>query len=248
MEGAREIAWAVSLAGHRPTEVREDFAALVGGVLSSWRSIFPEELGYETQIQRQPSDESDEEGGGGVGRGERGQARVRVVVRRGDFQGELELCSERDRRALPRIRALAEARSQRELAAREDTARRVRWVRRAALSWGVTLAVAIMGLSFYWVVDDADMPLIGGLLLIVITASLVVGAAALGARIGESLVARGTLEIQRTFDEDPQTQADLRRWRSLERALRAQRRALSRGRSGGPFRRPAADARRPAAV
>src|SRR5690606_16685091 len=104
MDGAREVAWAVTRAGCRPAQLTGDFEALVREVEATWTGLFPRRLGYLTRTTMIVDAQL-----------------VRLEVRRGDFEGQVELVcelqSEWDRRATGRIRAVASARSQRVTAA-----------------------------------------------------------------------------------------------------------------------------------
>ena len=113
MEGAREVAWAVTRAGCGRGQVTGDFTALVSEVEAAWTNLFPRRLGYQIRTELI----SDHE--------------VRLEVRRGDFEGHVELCCDWDRHDAGRIRAVASARSQRMTAA-EAAGRRVTVAREAS--------------------------------------------------------------------------------------------------------------------
>jgi hypothetical protein len=220
MDGAREVAWAVTRAGCQPTQLTGDFEALVREVEGAWAKLFPRRLGYLTRtavVEPQV---------------------VRLEVRRGDFEGHVELCcelhSEWDRRAIGRIRAVASARSQRVSTAERAGQRVIRRARVVATSLG-----GMLGAGFCWLAAGVQMPVLGGLMLSVITSSLLIGGSNLGARVGEAVASRRMLSAERAVEADLGVQADIRRWNSLNRQLRGHRRALARGLDASPFRRPA---------
>ncbi|MCA9681714.1 MAG: hypothetical protein KC457_05930 [Myxococcales bacterium] len=221
VEGARELAWAVTRAGHRPAQVSEDFKALAQELRGGWDALFPRRLGYATRTV------ADDDGA------------LRLVVRRGDFEGQVELCCDRDHGQTLRIRALAEAHSLREQETRAAGQRIARRIHSMTMAGGATLALIIMGLSFTWVAGGFDMPLVGGLMLTVIISCVMIGASTIGGRMGEALARRAAEQIERELRQDPAVQADIKRWNSLSRQLRGHRRALARGLSGTPFRREA---------
>lgn len=214
MDGAREIAWAVSRSGCGRGQLAGDFEALVSEVAETWASLFPRRLGYATRTKL-VSDQV-----------------VRLEVRRGDFVGHVELCCDWDRREAGRIRAVASARSHRMTEAELAGERVIRRARAIATGVG-----AVIGAGFCWLAAGVQMPVVGGLMLSVITACLLVGGGNLGARVGEAVAVRRRLSAERAVSEDMGVQADIRRWNGLNRQLRGHRRALARGLSGGPFRR-----------
>lgn len=216
MEGAREVAWAVTRAGCGRGQVTDDFATLVLEVEGAWANLFPRRLGYVTRTEP-ISDHL-----------------VRLEVQRGDFQGCVDLCCDWDRPEVGRIRAVASARSHRMIAA-EVAGRRV--IRRAR---GIATGVgALMSVGFCWLAAGVQMPVIGGLMLSVITTCVLVGGGNLGSRIGEGVAAWRMLRAERAVSDDIGVQADIRRWNSLNRQLRSHRRALARGLGSDPFRREA---------
>jgi hypothetical protein len=214
MEGVREVAWAVTRPGCGRAQVSDDFQALVSDVVSAWTDLFPRRLGYSTRTEA-VADQV-----------------VRLVVHRGDFEGHVELCCELDRHESSRIRAVAQARSKRVIAAEAAGERAIRRARGAAVGLGI-----LGGLGFCWLAAGANMPVVGGLLLTIIVVVLVVGGDNLGSRVGEEFASRRMLTAQLDVGADLGVQADIRRWNSLNRRLRGHRRALARGLSGGPFRR-----------
>ena len=229
MDGAREVAWAVTRTGCVRAQIAQDFQTLVGEVEGAWVHLFPRRLGYQiwTEALRDHV--------------------VRLHVRRGDFEGRVELCCDwgcdcevgeageaGDRREAVLIRAVACARSQRLTAAEAAGERAIRRSRRVATAIG-----AAIGIGFCWLAAGVQMPVVGGLMLSVITASLLVGGGSLGSRVGEGMAAQRRLTAERAIQDDLGVQADIRRWNSLNRQLRGHRRALVRGLSGAPFRRPA---------
>lgn len=216
MEGAREVAWAVTRAGCKRAQISEDFDGLVAQVGDAWRRLFPRRLGYHTRM-----DVLDD-------------GMVRLEVARGDFVGHVDLCCDWDRRDAVLIRAVASAQSRRLSAAEASGQRAIRRSRRIATGIG-----ALLGLGFCWLAAGVQMPVVGGLMLSVITACLLVGGGNLGARVGEAMAAHRRESVERVIREDMGIQADIRRWNSLNRQLRGHRRALARGLQGGPFRRPA---------
>ncbi|WP_146155922.1 hypothetical protein [Enhygromyxa salina] len=200
-------------------QIADDFEMLVGAVAGAWSTSFPRRLGYTTRTEA-VSDES-----------------VRLHVRRGDFEAHVELCCDEDRRGAALIRAVASARSRR-LSAAEAAGQRV--IRRTrAIATGVGAA---LGGGFCWLAAGVQMPIVGGLMLTVITTSLLVGGANLGGRMGEAMAERRRISAERAIREDMSVQADIRRWNSVNRQLRSHRRALARGLDGAPFRRPAVGA------
>jgi hypothetical protein len=225
MDGAREVAWAVTRTGCVRAQITHEFQNLVGEVKGAWSHLFPRRLGYQTRTET------------------RNDHVVRLHVRRGDFEGRVELCCDwngdwdQQRGALRDavlIRAVARAQSQRLSAAEASGDRAIRRSRRIA-----TLVGAAIGVGFCWLAVGAQMPVVGGLMLSIITASLLVGGGNIGGRIGEGMAARRRLSAERALQDDLGVQADIRRWNSLNRQLRSHRRALSRGLRGAPFRRPA---------
>lgn len=216
MDGAREVAWAVTRAGCGRGQVTGDFAALVSEVEAAWANLFPRRLGYFTRTEL-ISDHV-----------------VRLAVRRGDFEGQVELCCDWDRHDAGRIRAVASARSQRMLAAELAGQRIIRRARGIATTVG-----ALMCVGFCWLAAGVQMPVVGGLMLSIITACLLVGGGNLGSRIGEAVAGWRLLRAERAVRADIGVQADIRRWNSLNRQLRGHRRALARGIGSDPFRRAA---------
>lgn len=216
MDGAREVAWAVTRAGCARGQVAGDFSALVSEVEAAWAKLFPRRLGYFTRT-RMISDHV-----------------VRLEVRRGDFEGHVELCCDFDRRDTTRIRAIATARSHRMIAAEAAGERIIRRARGIATSVG-----ALMCAGFCWLAAGVNMPVVGGLMISIITACLLIGGGNLGARVGESVAAWRMHRVQRAVSADFGVQADIRRWNSLNRQLRGHRRALARGMGSDPFRRAA---------
>jgi hypothetical protein len=214
MDGAREVAWAVTRAGCGRGQVAGDFTALVSEVETAWANLFPRRLGYFTRMQL-ISDQV-----------------VRLEVRRGDFEGHVELCCDFDRREAGRIRALATARSQRMTEAEVEGRRTIRRARGIATGVG-----ALMCAGFCWLAAGAQMPVVGGLMLSIITTCLLVGGGNLGSRIGEAVAAWRMHSAERAVSADMGVQADIRRWNSLNRQLRGHRRALARGLGADPFRR-----------
>ncbi|KIG12691.1 hypothetical protein DB30_01128 [Enhygromyxa salina] len=222
MDGAREVAWAVARTGCMRAQIAHEFKSLVGEVAGAWGRSFPRRLGY--QIRTETCSE----------------AMVRLYVRRGDFEGCVELCcdwdeeSRNDRRGTVLIRAVASARSNRLAVAEASGERAVRRSRRIAA--GISAAV---GAGFCWLAAGVHMPVVGGLMLTALTVCLLVGGDNLGMRVGEGMAAHRRLSAERAVQDDLGVQADIRRWNSLNRQLRAHRRALARGSSGAPFRRAA---------
>ncbi len=220
MDGARELAWAVSRVGCSQRENHEEFAKLVREVEHEWRAVFPRQLGYETHEQR------------GAG------SEVRLTVARGDFVGQVELCCAPERngsasRGRELIRLTASADSHEVLAARAAGRRAIRVASGVATSIG-----ALLSLGFCWLTIGVESaPLVVGLLLTVVITVLLVGGHALGVRVGEDLAERFELRAELRLDRDAGLQADLKRWNALGRQLRWRRRALARGLSGTPFRR-----------
>lgn len=229
MEGARELAWAVTRVGRRH-ESHDEFERLVRDVEQAWRAVFPRKLGYQLDEHASSGPASSEPASPGPACRE-----VRLTVTRGDFMARLELCCEPERatsNALV-IRVVASADS-REVAAARAAGRR-------ALGWSTKLTTAagvLLGFGFCWLTIGVESaPLIVGLMLTVILGILIVGGHTLGVRIGEDLADRMQLQAARRLDADPALQADLKRWQSLGRQLRWHRRALARGLVGAPFRR-----------
>ena len=216
MDGAREVAWAVTRAGCKRTQVVEDFDGLVAVIGGAWSHVFPRRLGYHTRIEA------------------REDGLVRLEVTRGDFAGNVDLCCDWDRRDAVLIRAVASAQSRRLSAATVAGERAIRRSRRIA-----TVIGALIGVGFCWLAAGVQMPVVGGVMLTVITTCLLIGGGNLGARVGEAMAAHRRESAERAVREDMGVQADIRRWNSLNRQLRSQRRALARGLQGGPFRRPA---------
>jgi hypothetical protein len=226
MDGARDVAWAVTRTGCMKAQIADDFDALVREVEGAWKHLFPRRLGYQTRTETL-SDQV-----------------VRLYVKRGDFEGHVELCCDWDgpggtggRHDAVLIRAVAIARSQRLSAAEASGQRAIRRSRRIA-----TVIGAVIGVGFCWLAAGVQMPVVGGLMLTAITVCLLVGSDNLGVRIGEGMAAHRRLAAERAIQDDPGVQADLRRWNSLNRQLRGHRRTLVRGLSGAPFRRPALEA------
>lgn len=232
MEVARDVAWAVTRTGCIRAQIVGDFESLAREVERTWASLFPRRLGYvtRTEIIEAAPDAAPRAAP------RFGQA-VRLHVRRGDFEGHVELCCDWKRCDAVLIRALASARSQRLTAAQAAGERVIRRARVIATSIG-----GVIGAGFCWLAAGVQMPVVGGLMLSVITASLLIGGGNLGARVGEGMAARRRQLAAREVDQDVGVQADLRRWNSLNRKLRSHRRALARGLQGGPFRRPALEA------
>lgn len=216
MDGAREVAWAVMRSGCLNSQIAADYGALVEDIEGSWKRLFPRRLGYSTQIEA-PSEHL-----------------VRLHVRRGDFEGSVDLCCEWRRGDAAQIRAVALAESAR---LRSVQASGERTVRRARVI--ATCVGASIGLAFCWLAAGVQMPVVGGLMLSIIMACLLIGGGNLGARVGEGLASRRRDNAERAVQADPSVQADIRRWNSLNRQLRGHRRALVRGMSGAPFRREA---------
>lgn len=96
-----------------------------------------------------------------------------------------------------------------------------------------------MCVGFCWLAAGVQMPVVGGLMLSIITACLLVGGGNLGSRIGEAVAGWRLLRAERAVRADIGVQADIRRWNSLNRQLRGHRRALARGIGSDPFRRAA---------
>jgi hypothetical protein len=222
MDGARDVAWAVTRSTGMREQIAGDFEALVSQVGSAWNSSFPRRLGYITRTELDA-----------VGPGRAPNA-VRLHVERGDFEGCVVLCCDDARREAVLIRAVASARSLRVTAAELAGERVIRRARVIATSIGAVLCVV-----FCWLAAGVQMPVVGGLMLTILTASLLIGGGNLGVRVGESMAARRRWDAEREVQRDAGVQADLRRWNSLNRQLRGYRRALSRGLRGAPFRRPA---------
>lgn len=232
MDGARDVAWAVTRSSGMREQITGDFEALVSEVAAAWSSSFPRRLGYTTRTElalQAESGRAAESAHPG-----RGPDAVRLHVMRGDFEAHVVLCCDWSRGDAVLIRAVASARSLRVSAAEAAGERVIRRARVIAISIGVALCV-----GFCWLAAGVQMPVIGGLMLTVITASLLIGGGNLGVRVGESMAARRRWDAEREVQGDTAVQADLRRWNSLNRQLRNHRRALSRGLRGGPFRRPA---------
>lgn len=221
MEGARELAWAVTRVG-RVREGHEEFERLVHDVAEEWRATFPPKLGYEVDEERDAT-------------AVQGAREVRLKVSRGDFVGRVELCCVPERMSSSAlvIRVVASADSREVEAARVAGRRALGWSTRLATAAGVLLSV-----GFCWLTIGVESaPLIVGLMLTVILGILIVGGYTLGVRIGEDLADRFALAAERRADDDPAMQADFKRWQSLGRQLRWHRRALARGLAGTPFRR-----------
>jgi hypothetical protein len=227
MDGARDVAWAVTRSSGMREQITGDFEALVSEVAVAWNTSFPRRLGYTTRTELDRA--KAETAGPG-----RGADAVRLHVVRGDFEGHVALCCDRSRGEAVLIRAVATARSLRVSAAEASGERVIRRARVIATSIG-----AIICIGFCWLAAGVQMPVIGGLMLTIITASLLIGGGNLGVRIGEAMAARRRWDAEREVQGDVGVQADLRRWNSLNRQLRGQRRALARGQRGAPFRRPA---------
>jgi hypothetical protein len=227
MDGARDVAWAVTRSNGMPEQIAGDFEALVTEVAAAWSNSFPRRLGYTTRTQLESAGPAPLPGPA------RADA-VRLHVMRGDFEGHVVLCCDRSRGEAVLIRAVASARSLRVVAAEAAGERVIRRARVIAMGIGVALCV-----GFCWLAAGVQMPVIGGLMLTVITASLLIGGGNLGVRVGESMAARRRWDAEREVQGDASVQADLRRWNSLNRQLRGHRRALARGLRGAPFRRPA---------
>lgn len=221
MEGAREVAWAVSRTGDRPDDNDRDYGTLVRDVSGAWTQLFPRRLGYRTELAA-----ADEH-------------RTRLVVRRGDFSGQVELCLESGRVRGPSIRAFARACSEREQVARALGRRVVRRAQVAATVAGAVVAVWVMALSYLWVSGGVQMPVVGGMILTTLTAALLVGGSSVGARIGEGVARRLCASVEDELRRDAGVQADIERWNRLSRQLRSHRRDLARRTRGGPFRREA---------
>jgi hypothetical protein len=223
MEGARELAWAVTRVG-RAREGHDEFDRLVHEVAEAWRAIFPAKLGYQLDEERDATADAGP-----------GAREVRLKVSRGDFVGSVELCCapERATSSALVIRVVARADSREVEAARAAGQRALGWSTRLSTAAGVALS-----LGFCWLTIGVESaPLIVGLMLTVILGILIVGGYALGVRIGEDLADRFALVAERRAGDDPAMQADFKRWHSLARQLRVQRRALARGLAGTPFRR-----------
>ncbi|PRQ07120.1 hypothetical protein ENSA7_31350 [Enhygromyxa salina] len=203
-------------------QIAHDFQSLVTELEGAWSHLFPRRLGY--QIRTETCSD----------------AMVRLHVRRGDFEGCVELCCDRDdpqrsdRRDAVLIRAVASARSQRMVVAEASGKRAIRRSR-----WIAAVISAAVGAGFCWLAAGVQMPVVGGLMLTAITVCLLVGGDNLGMRVGEGVAAHRRQIAERAVQDDLGVQADIRRWNSLNRQLRAHRRALARGSSGAPFRRAA---------
>jgi hypothetical protein len=229
MDGARDVAWAVTRSSGMRDQITGDFQALVTEVAATWSSSFPRRLGYTTRTVLELAESP---GSGRAASHGRADA-VRLHVMRGDFEGHVVLCCDRSRGEAVLIRAVASARSLRVSAAEAAGERVIRRARVIATSMGAALCV-----GFCWLAAGVQMPVVGGLMLAIITASLLIGGGNLGVRVGESLAARRRWDAEREVQSDAGVQADLRRWNSLNRQLRGHRRALCRGLRGAPFRRP----------
>lgn len=230
MDGARDVAWAVTRSSGMREQITGDFEALVSEVAAAWSSTFPRRLGYTTRTELAlQSGET-----GGLAHPVRAADAVRLHVVRGDFEANVVLCCDWSRSDAVLIRAVASARSLRVAAAEAAGERVIRRARGVAISIGAALCV-----GFCWLAAGVQMPVIGGLMLTVITASLLIGGGNLGVRVGESMAAQRRWDAELEVQSDAGVQADLRRWNSLNRQLRNHRRALARGLRGGPFRRPA---------
>ena len=216
MDGAREVAWAVTRAGCLRDQIASEFESLVTDIEGSWASRFPRRLGYSTRVEALSED------------------LIRLHVRRGDFEGSVDLACEFGRRGQAQIRAVSTAQSERVRAATalgERTIRRSRWI--------ATTIGAGVGIGFCWLAAGVQMPVVGGLMLTITMACLLIGGGNLGARVGEGVAARRRQLAELAVLADAGVQADIRRWKSLNRQLRGHRRALARGLSGAPFRREA---------
>lgn len=221
MEGARELAWAVTRVG-RVQEGHDEFERLVHDVAAEWRATFPRKLGYQVDEVRGSTSVS-------------GPREVRLEVSRGDFVGHVELCCAPERASSSAlvIRVVASADSRELEAARAAGRRALGWSTRLSTGAGVLLS-----LGFCWLTIGVESaPLIVGLMLTVILGILIVGGHTLGVRIGEDLADRFQLRAERRASGDPAMQADFKRWQSLGRQLRWHRRVLARGLAGTPFRR-----------
>src|SRR5690606_36571312 len=97
----------------------------------------------------------------------------------------------------------------------------------------------LCGVGFCWLAAGVQMPVIGGLMLAIIMACLLVAGGTLGTRVGEGVAALCKQNAEWAISADADVQADLRRWNSLNRQLRSHRRALALGLGGDPFRQPA---------
>lgn len=201
------------------TQITSEFEALVGEVEGEWRKLFPRRLGYLTRTELAS------------------EHAVVLHVRRGDFEGHVELCCDWDRSDAVLIRAVASSSSRRLAAAAESGERAIRQARGIALS-----VVAGIALGCCWLAAGAQMPVVGTLMILLITGSLVVGGGKLGEQLGEAMAAHLRHVAELELQEDVGVQADLRRWNSLGRQLRSHRRALARGLRGAPFRRAALEA------
>ena len=216
MDGARDVAWAVTRSSGMRDQVAGDFESLVSEVAEARSTAFPRRSGYTTRTEAESADA------------------VQLHVVRGDFEAHVVLCCDRRPGEAVLIRAVATARSLRVSAAEASGERVIRRARAISLGIGGLLCI-----GFCWLAAGVQMPVIGGLMLTIITASLLIGGGNLGVRIGEALAARRRWEAERVVQGDAGVQADLRRWNSLNRQLRYHRRALTRGQRGAPFRRPA---------
>lgn len=218
MDGARELAWAVTRVGRSQGETRGEFAELVRVVEHEWGAIFPRRLGYTTEQEIH-------------------DAEVRLTASRGDFVARVALCCAPERQATTSssavIRLLASADSREVQAARAAGKRAVDWA-----SWLATSVGVLISLGFCWLTIGAQSaPLIVGLMLTVIVTVLPFGGHLLGVRVGEKLARRYAFAAERRREHDPSLRSDLERWNSLGRQLRRHRRALARGLAGTPFRR-----------
>jgi hypothetical protein len=222
MDGARDVAWAVTRTSGMREQITGDFDALVSEVAVAWSNSFPRRLGYTTRTELDAT-----------GPGHSAHA-VRLHVERGDFEGHVVLCCDRSRDEAVLIRAVASARSLRVAAAEASGERVIRRAKVIAVSIG-----AAMCIGFCWLAAGVQEPVVGGLMLTIATAALLIGGGNLGARIGEGMAARRRWDAELEVQGDAGVQADLRRWNSLNRQLRNHRRALARGLRGAPFRRPA---------
>jgi hypothetical protein len=222
MDGAREVAWAVTRSSGMREQIAGDFDALVSEVAVAWSNSFPRRLGYTTRTELESS---------GPGREARA---VRLHVERGDFEGHVVLRCDRSREEAMSIHAVASARSLRVAAAEAAGLRAIRRAKVIAVSIGAAMCV-----GFLWLAAGVQEPVVGGLMLTIATATVLSVGGNLGARIGEGMAARRRWDAEREVQGDAGVQADLRRWNSLNRQLRGHRRALARGLRGAPFRRPA---------
>jgi hypothetical protein len=75
MDGARDVAWAVTRSSGMREQITGDFESLVSEVAAAWSNSFPRRLGYTTRTD--------------LGRG---ADAVCLHVVRGDFEGRVVLC------------------------------------------------------------------------------------------------------------------------------------------------------------